>query len=60
MSSIYNHYKNKAILDAIMEYFMLELHGGEISEEKGTQVMEPYPEDPEIYLQQGTRMYLNK
>lgn len=60
-SSIYNHYKNKeAILDAIIDYFMLELHGGEISEEKGTQVIEPDLEDPEIYLQQGTRMYLEQ
>lgn len=57
-SSIYNHYKNKeAILDAIMDYFMLELHGGELSEEEGMAIME---QNPEIYLQQGTRMYLEQ
>lgn len=57
-SSIYNHYKNKeAILDAIMDYFMLELHGGGLSEEEGMAIME---QNPEIYLQQGTRMYLEQ
>jgi len=57
-SSIYNHYKNKeAILDTIIDHFVSKLHSSGFSEEEETILLD---QDPEVYLQQGARMYLEQ
>ncbi len=57
-SSIYNHYKNKeAIMDTIIDHFVAKLHSSGFSEEEETNLLD---QDPEVYLQQGARMYLEQ
>ncbi len=57
-SSIYNHYKNKeAILDAIIDYFMSELHQSGPPEEDEDLLMD---QGPEVFFEVGARMYLER
>jgi AcrR family transcriptional regulator len=57
-SSIYNHYKNKeAILDAIIDYFMSELHQSGPPEEDEDLLMD---QGPEVFFEVGAKMYLER
>ena len=57
-SSIYNHYKNKeAILDAITDYFIYELHQSGPPEEEGELLMD---QGPEVFFEVGARMYIKQ
>ena len=57
-SSIYNHYKNKeAILDAIIDYYMSELHQSGPPEEDEDLLMD---QGPEVFFEVGARMYLER
>lgn len=56
-SSIYNHYKNKeAILDAIIDYFMLEMAMSNPPEEEMDKLMET----PELFFEVGARAFIGR
>ncbi|CDG65874.1 TetR family transcriptional regulator [Methanobacterium sp. MB1] len=57
-SSIYNHYKNKEdILDTIIDHFVSKLHSSGFSKEEEAILLD---QDPETYLQEGARLYLEQ
>lgn len=56
-SSIYNHYKSKeAILDAIIDYFMLELSSSSPPEEE----MERLMETPKLFFEIGAKAFIER
>lgn len=56
-SSIYNHYKNKeSILDAIIDYFMVELESSSPPEEE----MEKLMETPELFFEVGSKAFIGR
>ena len=56
--SIYNHFRNKeAILDAIIDYFKLEMAKTNLPSEEAAALMQ---EGPEVYLEMGAQIFLSR
>jgi len=56
--SIYNHFRNKeAILDAIIDYFKLEMAKTNLPSEEAAALMQ---EGPEVYLERGAQIFLSR